>query len=85
MLQARTGVATETGKQPGTSDMRIKAIEEAMRHFQMIWEKRTTGWNLTENMIRFEERNKMIIQDFEPKHIEECMFRSRNLKVPITA
>lgn len=23
-------------KQPGTSDMRIKAIEEAMRHFQMI-------------------------------------------------
>ena len=44
---ARTGVATETSKQPGTSDMRIKAIEEAMRHFQMIWEKRTTGWNLT--------------------------------------
>ena len=33
---ARTGVATETSKQPGTSDMRIKAIEEAMRHFQMI-------------------------------------------------
>jgi len=28
---------------------------------------------LTENMIRFEERNKMIIQDFEPKHIEEAM------------
>ena len=23
-------------KQPGTSDMRIKAIEQAMRHFQMI-------------------------------------------------
>ena len=23
---------------------------------------------LTENMIRFEERNKMIIQDFEPEH-----------------
>ena len=23
-------------KQPGISDMRIKAIEEAMRHFQMI-------------------------------------------------
>ena len=23
-------------KQPGTSDMRIKAIEEALRHFQMI-------------------------------------------------
>ena len=30
-------------KQPGSSDMRIKAIEEAMRHFQMIGEKRTTG------------------------------------------
>ena len=23
-------------KQPGTSDMRVKAIEEALRHFQMI-------------------------------------------------
>ncbi len=33
---ARTGVATETSKQHGTSYMRIKAIEEAMRHFQMI-------------------------------------------------
>ena len=30
---------------------------------------------LTENMIRFEERNKMIIQDFEPKHIEETRKR----------
>ena len=36
LCPARTGVATETSKQPGTSDMRIKAIEEAMRHFQMI-------------------------------------------------
>ena len=43
LCPARTGVATETSKQPGTSDMRIKAIEEAMRHFQMICEKRTTG------------------------------------------
>ena len=36
LCSARTGVATETSKQPGISDMRIKAIEEAMRHFQMI-------------------------------------------------
>jgi 23S rRNA (uracil1939-C5)-methyltransferase len=36
LCSARTGVATETSKQPGTSDMRIKAIEETMRHFQMI-------------------------------------------------
>ena len=36
LCPARTGVATETSKQPGTSDMRIKAIEQAMRHFQMI-------------------------------------------------
>ena len=27
---------SQDSKQPGTSDMRIKAIEEAMRHFQMI-------------------------------------------------
>jgi hypothetical protein len=36
LCPARTGVATETSKQPGISDMKIKAIEEAMRHFQMI-------------------------------------------------
>ena len=33
---APTGVATETSKQPGCPEEKVKAIEDAMRHFQMI-------------------------------------------------
>ncbi len=33
---APTVVATETSKQPGCPEEKVKAIEDAMRHFQMI-------------------------------------------------
>ncbi len=33
---APTGVTTETSRQPGCPEEKVKAIEDAMRHFQMI-------------------------------------------------
>ncbi len=33
---APTGVTTETSRQPGCPEEKVKAIEDALRHFQMI-------------------------------------------------